>query len=199
MLRVGLTGGIASGKSTISQLFFDLGVPIIDTDRISHQLMQPGEAGYLKTVEHFGRQILHYDGTIDRPRLRSIIFNQPEQKHWLESTLHPLIRAQTQQQIEQSESADYVLVVVPLMFETGFDRLLDHVIAIDCPPHIQMQRLCERDQIDQPLAQQMIDSQIANSARLKLADSILANMDDQDRQQDVLALHHKLLEESRKS
>ena len=201
MLKVGLTGGIASGKSTISQLFSDLGIPIIDTDKISHRLMQPGQTGYLQTVEHFGQSILHSDNSINRALLRSIIFNQPEQKLWLENLMHPLIKAETLSQIERSRHLNYVLVVVPLMFETGYNELLDHVIAIDCPTEIQLKRLRQRDHIDDELARKMIASQMENSIRLSLSDSRLPNLNDEDREQDVLELHHLLLalEESRKS
>ena len=193
MFRVGLTGGIASGKSTISQLFSALNIPVIDTDLISHQLMQKGQEAYLKTVEHFGAEILNPDGAINRAMLRQIIFTQAAQKTWLEYLLHPLIRARTELQISQSKPADYALVVVPLMFETGFNKFLDHIIAIDCPPSTQLDRLMHRDHIQRELAQKMIDAQLTNEQRMQQADSCVQNQDNGSRSQDVLQLHTKLL------
>ena len=196
MLRVGLTGGIASGKSTISALFAELGVPVVDTDIISHQLMQPGQEAYLKTLQHFGSHILDPEHqTINRALLRQLVFSQAEQKDWLENMLHPLIRAQTLHQINQAAgSAPYVLVVVPLMFETGFNRLLDHIIAIDCPPSCQLDRLTQRDHINDELARKMLRAQLNNEQRLQQADSIIKNVDNKSRSQDVLKLHQRLMQ-----
>ena len=193
MYRVGLTGGIASGKSTISNLFSSLGVSIIDTDIISHQLMQQNQPAYLKTVEHFGQKVLNKDGSINRLGLREIIFNQPQQKDWLEKMLHPLIRDKTLENILKVNPKDYVMIIVPLMFETGFIQLVDHVIVIDCPAKTQIKRLTQRDNIDKKLAQKMIAAQMDNQARLSRADSVLTNPDDKNRQQQVLQLHHELL------
>lgn len=199
MYKVGLTGGIASGKSTISQLFSDLGIPVIDTDIISRQLMQVDQAAYLQTVQHFGNEIVNKDGSLNRPLLRKIIFRQPQQKSWLEKMLHPLIRQETEKAICQLTTDKYVLVVVPLMFETEFNKILDHVIAIECPEATQKKRLTQRDSIDGELAQNMISSQMDNQSRLARADSILHNSDDKSRKKDVLKIHHKLLELAEKS
>ena len=193
MFRVGLTGGIASGKSTVSQLFYKLGIPVIDTDIISHQLMQVGQSAYEQTVSHFGQKIISQDGNINRTKLRQIIFSQPQQKIWLEKMIHPLIQKTTENRIANLSEGDYALIVVPLMFETEFNKLVDHVIAIDCPIETQLKRLTHRDKIDSKLAQEMISSQLDNQSRLKLADSIIVNQDNTNREQDVLKLHHKIL------
>ncbi len=193
MFQVGLTGGIASGKSTISLLFNKLGVAVIDTDVISHQLMQIGQSAYEQTLQHFGQNILAQDGKINRAKLRQIIFSQPQQKIWLEKMIHPQIQKTTEDQIAELSEGDYVLIVVPLMFETGFNKFIDHVIAIDCPIETQLQRLTQRDKIDNKLAQKMISSQIENQSRLKLADSTIVNHDNKSREQDVSKLHQKIL------
>lgn len=193
MLRVGLTGGIASGKSTICKHFEELGISIIDTDSISHELMQPGQEAYQQVVEHFGKGILDKDKRIDRTRLRELVFNNADEKNWLEQMIHPLIRQRSQQALQSTETSHYAILVVPLMFETGFDNLVDHVIAIDCPPETQLTRLVRRDGISRKLAQQMISAQMSNDQRLHLADSHIKNDDDKDRLPDVKLLHKRLL------
>ncbi len=192
MLKVGLTGGIASGKSVISHLFADLGVKIIDTDKISHQLMQPGQAAYARAVEHFGEAIVNQDQSIDRALLRERVFNDPDQRRWLEQMIHPLIRQAAIDEMQSAASADYVILVVPLLFESGFDQLVDHTIAIDCPPSIQIKRLQQRDGISRQLAQQMIDAQLSNEQRKQRADSIIDNSEDKDCSPQVQALHQQL-------
>lgn len=195
MLRVGLTGGIASGKSTISDEFENLGITVIDTDKISHALMQPGQTAYQKTLDHFGMEILNPDFSINRALLRELVFNQPRQKTWIEDMLHPLIRKRALEMMEQCKRGDYLLLVVPLMYESGFDELVDHVVAIDCPSALQVERLMARDGISTHLARAMIDAQMNNEERLQHADSRLANRSGrQQLQRQVRQLHQRLLE-----
>ena len=194
MLKVGLTGGIASGKSLISKLFAELGIPVIDTDRISHDLMQPGQKAYINAIEHFGPEIVKPDQSIDRALLRQRVFEHPEQRRWLEQMIHPLIRQAAVAQMQAAAPSDYLLLVVPLLFESGFDDLVDHVIAIDCPASTQIQRLLQRDGISRLMAEQMIAAQLSNEQRLHRADSIIHNPDDSDRSSAVQALHQQLLQ-----
>jgi len=175
---VGLTGGIASGKSTISELFAELGVPIIDTDVISRELLEPEQLGYRQVREHFGEAILTTGGEIDRARLRKIVFNQPDEKSWLEKMLHPLIYQRSLDEIRAHRRADYVLVVVPLLFETNFQSLVDRVLAVDCSAEQQIERLVKRDHIDRELADRMLAHQLDNSTRLKRADDSIDNRED---------------------
>jgi dephospho-CoA kinase len=195
MLRVGLTGGIGSGKTTISDLFSNLGVPIIDTDLISHQLLELGKPGYEKVVGHFSDKLLDKHRQIDRRRLRRIVFDDEVEKHWLETTLHPIIYQQTQQQIEYCRTTDYVIVVVPLLFEAEFQTLVDRILVIDCCPETQIRRLTARDQIDLKLALLMISQQWTNEARLEQADDVIYNGNnvDRDLDQQVAELHQKYL------
>ena len=195
MLTVGLTGGIGSGKSTVSDLFSNLGVPIIDTDSISHRLLEPDQSGYEKVIAHFGDKLLGKDQQIDRRQLRRVVFNDEAEKLWLEATLHPIIYQQTQQQIEQLEATAYVIVVIPLLFETDFRALLDRILVIDCSPETQIRRLTARDHIDLKLARLMLAQQWTNQARLERADDVIHNDSDldMDLDQQVAKIHHKYL------
>lgn len=191
MLKVGLTGGIASGKTTISGLFEQRGVPVVDTDVISRQLLDIGEPGYEQVREHFGARILQQDGEIDRRKLRQTIFSDEAEKHWLESILHPLIYSQTNFEIQHCQSASYVLVVVPLLFETRFQTLVDRVLVVDCGVQTQIKRLLERDKIDVTLAQKMLDYQLSNQARIDQADDLIHNNTNDRLDDQVAALDKK--------
>ncbi len=191
MFRVGLTGGIASGKTTISRLFEELGITVIDTDTISHELMKPGQPAYQQSIEHFGQVIVNDDSTINRRLLREKVFNQPDEKKWLEEMIHPLIWEEAEKAISSAKS-EYVILVVPLMFETGFQHMLDHVIAIDCPASVQKSRLMQRDNIDPDLAGKMIATQMSNKERISRADSVIHNTDDEDRSAEIQHLYRHL-------
>lgn len=178
MFSVGLTGGIASGKTTISNLFAELGVPIIDTDVISRNLLAPGERAYHQVCAHFGNEILQPDNEIDRSALRKIIFSNPQQKSWLETMLHPLIFQGSHDAIIANSRASYVLVVVPLLFETNFQSLVDRILVVDCPADQQIKRLMQRDNIDETLAHSMLKQQLSNAERLKRAHDVIDNRED---------------------
>jgi dephospho-CoA kinase len=190
MYSVGLTGGIASGKTTISNLFAELGVPVIDTDVISRNLLAPGEQAYRQVCTHFGKQILFASGEINRVALRNIIFSNPQQKSWLETMLHPLIFQRSHDAIIENSRASYVLVVVPLLFETNFQSLVDRILVVDCPADQQIRRLMKRDDIDKNLAHNMLAQQLSNAERLTRAHDIINNReDDADLTTQVAALH----------
>jgi len=174
MLRIGLTGGIASGKSLISDALARRGYPIVDADVISRELMQPGAPGYQACIDHFGQAVLDRQGRIDRAALRRKVFDDPAQRYWLESMLHPLIRARIEKRIE-SLDADLAFIVVPLLFESGFDQLVDLTLTIDCPRQVQLERLLQRDGIDRELANRMLDTQLSNDERLQRADLSIRN------------------------
>lgn len=175
MFIVGLTGGIASGKTTVSNLFASLGAAIIDTDVISRSLLEPRQEGYNAVLRRFGRSILLDDGQIDRRQLRRLVFNDKSVKIWLESILHPLIRKESRRQINAIKNADYVVLVVPLLFESDFVSMVDRVVAVDCDKAVQISRLIERDNIDADLAEKIIAQQIPNDERIRLADDVINN------------------------
>jgi len=195
MFAVGLTGGIASGKTTVSDLFAARGVAVIDTDVISRQLLEPGELAFGQVRDHFGEGILQSDGSIDRKRLRKIVFNERDARTWLETMLHPLIFQRSLEAIQDSAGGAYVLVVVPLLFETNFQSLVDRVLAVDCPAERQIERLVKRDNIDAGLAQKMLDQQLANDERLARAHDVIDNREDgSDLDGQVERLHRRYLQ-----
>jgi len=197
MFAVGLTGGIASGKTTISNLFAGLGVPVIDTDVISRKLLEPGELAYEQVCTHFGSDILDANNRIDRSRLRKIVFTSPDEKSWLETMLHPLIYQRSHDAVLEHSLADYVLVVIPLLFETNFQSLADRILVVDCPPEKQIERLVKRDNIDVELARKMISQQLSNAARLARAHDIIDNRtDDADLRSQVASLHQAYQKQS---
>ena len=171
---VALSGGIASGKSTIANLFAQLGVPIIDADVIARQVVAVGSSALTQIVKHFSQEILLENGELDRSQLREIIFNNDHERLWLNNLLHPIIAQETQQQIAK-QTALYIIWVVPLLIENNLHRLADRVLIIDTPEALQLGRLIDRDKISESLAKRMIDSQISLSDRLAFADDIIIN------------------------
>ena len=174
---VALSGGIASGKSTIANLFAQLGVPIIDADVIARQVVEIGTDAYKVIVKHFSQEILLPNNEIDRSQLRDIIFNNDHERLWLNNVLHPIIQEQTQIQIAQ-QTAAYVIWVVPLLVENNLHNLADRVLMVDTPEQLQLERLIQRDNIDESLAKKMISSQISSQKRLTYADDIIVNNGD---------------------
>lgn len=197
MFSVGLTGGIASGKTTISNLFAELGVAVIDTDIISRKLLEPGELAYDQVCAHFGSIILNPSNDIDRAELRKIIFNNADEKKWLETMLHPLIYQRALDAIRKFSKPSYVLVVIPLLFETNFQSLVDRILVVDCPQELQIERLVKRDKIDETLARKMLSQQLANSDRLSRAHDIIENLNDEtDLGPQVARLHQAYLQQA---
>ena len=194
MLSVGLTGGIASGKTMVSNLFAERSVPIVDTDVISRSLLDPGEKAYSQVISHFGDSIIGENNRIDRKRLRQLIFTQPEEKSWIETMLHPLIYQRCHQALQQHTYAAYVMLVVPLLFESNFQTLVDRICVVSCPAEMQLQRLINRDKIDADLASKMIAQQLSNQQRVARAHDVIDNQDDEvDLDSQVDALHQKYL------
>ncbi|WP_085246617.1 dephospho-CoA kinase [Gilliamella mensalis] len=173
---VALSGGIASGKSTIADLFAQLGVPVIDADLIARQVVQAGSDAFNQIVKHFSQEILLANGELDRSQLREIIFNNDHERLWLNHLLHPIIQQETQKQIAM-QSTIYVIWVVPLLVENNLHTLADRVLIIDAPESLQLARLVKRDNISESLAKKMILSQVSLKKRLSYADDIIVNDD----------------------
>jgi dephospho-CoA kinase len=174
-LRIGLTGGIASGKSAVAELFAELGATVIDTDVIARDVVAPGTPGLGEIHAAFGDDILAADGSLNRAALRTRVFADEESRKLLESILHPLILAKTLQQSAASAEAAYQILVVPLLAETDFGEVVDRVLVIDCPTATQRERLMARDKESAATAAAMIKAQISREDRLVIADDVICN------------------------
>ena len=173
-LVVGLTGGIASGKSLVGALFVKLGVALVDTDVVALEVAARGEPGLTAVVEAFGPEVLSQSGDLNRPALRSLVFADDAKRRELEAILHPLIRARTRAKLAEL-SAPYALVAVPLLVETSFGELVDRILVVDCPESLQLERLMRRDAIPKPEALAMLRAQADRATRLKAAHDIIDN------------------------
>jgi dephospho-CoA kinase len=174
VLRVGLTGGVASGKSTVTDFFRELGASIVDTDLIAREVVAPGEPGLAAVREAFGASIITPTGELDRAALRKMVFEDPTARRRLEEILHPLIRARTLSALGRIDE-DYALVVVPLLAETDFSALVDRVAVVDCPRSQQLARLIERDGMSPAEAEAMLNAQVDRATRLALAHDVIDN------------------------
>ncbi len=171
---VGLTGGIGSGKTTVANLFHDLGVQSVDADLVAREVVMPGEPALAAIVEHFGSGILQHDGQLDRAILRAKIFADEAEKHWLNQLLHPLIRQRLLQQLQQCSSS-YALLIAPLLLENKLQSYTDRVLVVDVPEELQLSRTMQRDQVPVEQVQNILNSQITRQERLRLADDVLLN------------------------
>lgn len=177
MLRVGLTGGIGSGKSTVAALFARHGAPIVDTDEIAHELLAPGQTAHAGIVAAFGREILDTHGNIDRAQLRHRVFAEPAERKRLEAILHPRIRAETVRRLEGLR-APYCLVVVPLLIEAGFTDLVDRVLVVDADDTLRIQRTKTRSGLGEAEIRRIMASQASRQERLQKADDVITNNSD---------------------
>ncbi len=174
MLKIGLTGGIGSGKTTVARLFREHGVPTIDTDRIAHQLVRPGQPALEALIDEFGPGILTPAGALDRARLRAQVFADPGKKARLEAILHPAIFAEMERRLARLQ-APYCLIAIPLLVETGARHRVDRVLVVDCPESLQIARLRHREGLDEELIRRIIASQATRQERLAIADEVVTN------------------------
>lgn len=176
-LRIALTGGIASGKSTVAGLFGALGVPVIDTDVVAREVVAPGTAGLAAVVARFGPAILGPEGGLDRARLRSLVFADSAARRDLEALLHPLIRARTAE-LSHAAGGEYQLIVVPLLIETGTADSYDRVLVVDTDRQMQLDRLMLRDRATATEAEAILAAQATREERLARADDVIVNSAD---------------------
>jgi dephospho-CoA kinase len=194
-LRIGLTGGIASGKSTVTQRFAELGVPVIDADVASRIVVEPGTAGLAQVVARFGAGVLDERGRLDRRALRDLIFKDASLRQALDAILHPLIRAEMEREGAQAK-APYVVMAIPLLVEGGnAGKQVDRVLVVDADETLQIQRLQARDGSSQEQARAILSSQASRTARLAVADDVLLNAGSvAELRQAVDRLHEKYLQ-----
>lgn len=193
-LVVGVTGGIGCGKSTICREFAALGAPVVDTDEVAREVVAPGTAGLAEIVERFGNDILTADGTLDRRRLRSIVFADESSRLWLEALLHPLIRARTAEHVRAC-AFTYCLVCIPLLVERGGGNRVDRVLVIDCPPETQIARVMARDKLTAPEVEAIMRTQATRAERLAAADDVIENIGDVETVRPAIrALHRQYLD-----
>jgi dephospho-CoA kinase len=172
---VGLTSGIGCGKSTVAKFFREWGVSVIDSDQITRQLVALEQPALKAIVQHFGIDILQHDGTLNRIRLRSIIFESLHDRQWLENLLHPLVKEEILKQCALIPLGNYAIVEVPLLIEANFQTIVDRVLVVDCLAEIQIARVSKRDATPPDVIQAIINSQVTRIERLAQANEVIEN------------------------
>ncbi|EJN8559866.1 dephospho-CoA kinase [Vibrio alginolyticus] len=193
-LVIGLTGGIASGKTTVANLFKQqFKIDIVDADIVAREVVEPGTPGLNAIIEHFGHDIVREDQTLDRAKLREKIFSNSDEKAWLNALLHPIIREKMIEDLQQVTS-EYALLVVPLLVENKLDSLCDRVLVVDVEPNTQISRTMKRDNVSEDQVRAILASQASREERLALAgDVVKNNPSDPDLLLQITDLHEKYL------
>lgn len=174
MFIVGLTGGIGSGKSTVSRFFRELGIHVVDADIAARAIMEPGMPALAAVAERFGANILRSDGSLDRARLRSIVFADPEQRRWLEQLTHPLIAEWIREQL-LAAPPPYAILETPLLFESSQKRYVRRKVVVDVPEEVQLERTMRRDHNSEEQVRAIMAAQMPRHERLALADDVIDN------------------------
>jgi dephospho-CoA kinase len=173
---VGLTGGIGSGKSEAARLFAALGVPVVDTDAIAHEMTAAGQPALARIAAAFGEEAIAPDGSLNRAYIRKKVFSDSAAKRTLESILHPMIRAEVAARLSGNASASYQIVMVPLLFETdAYRSMIDRSLVIDCDESLQVSRAMARSRLTETEVRAIMDTQCFREQRLALADDIIDN------------------------
>ncbi len=172
--KIGLTGGIASGKTTVSDCFKNIGTQVIDADEISHDVTKPDGSAFKDIISSFGPDILDENGWINRKKMRSIIFDDVSKKKMLEKIIHPKVRKEMLKAINQSND-HYLIISVPLLVETGMNQMMDRTLVVDCSESTQIERLMGRDKITFDEAKSIMANQAIRSDRQRFADDLIVN------------------------
>lgn len=196
MLKIGLTGGIGSGKTAVSELFSRLSIPVIDTDIISREIIHDSREVIEQVSDIFGNEILDIQGNIDRKKLAQIVFSNTERKQQLEQIMHPRIRSEVNRQIDQFNASDnppsYLIIVIPLLFETGFNVAIDRTLVVIADKTVRVKRVKQRDNRSMDEIRSIIDSQVDDEKRISKADDIIENNNDiKQLELKVMQLHNQ--------
>jgi dephospho-CoA kinase len=193
MLKIGLTGGIGCGKTTVAKIFEQLKMPVIDADEIAHQLVAIGQPALAQIQQEFGTAVSNPDGSLNRKKLRELIFSNPKQKQKLESILHPLVYQSIQAELKQLNTP-YCIISIPLLFETNIAHFVDRILVVDCPVETQIERVRKRDNMTMERIQSIIDSQVSRAFRKAQANDLIDNSETDDRlAEEVKKLHNLYL------
>ena len=192
---IGLTGGIGSGKSTVARMFGALGVHWVDADDVARQVVEPGTQALRAIADHFGESILQSNGELDRAALRQKVFEDPEQRRWLEGFLHPIIRQELIRQLSPEDyNLPYVMLVSPLLLETNQHELVERIVVVDVPEETQIDRTMVRDGNSREQVERILAAQMPRAARREKADAIINNAQPLERvEASVHALHQRFL------
>ncbi|TBU90670.1 dephospho-CoA kinase [Stutzerimonas kirkiae] len=171
---LGLAGGIGSGKSAVADRFASLGVHVVDSDQAARWVVEPGRPALARIAEHFGAGVLQADGTLDRAGLRARIFQNPQEKAWLEGLLHPLVREEVERHLSLARSP-YAIMVSPLLVEAGLHRRVDRLLVVDVPESLQLERAMRRDEASEEQVRAIMKAQASREERLRHADDVLVN------------------------
>ncbi|MDJ0910061.1 MAG: dephospho-CoA kinase [Woeseiaceae bacterium] len=190
-LRIGLTGGIASGKSTVADMFAAHGVPIIDTDLIAREVVQPGQPALDDIRHEFGDDVIAEDGSLDRAEMRRIVFSDEDARKRLEAITHPRIGEATRAQAARA-GGDYQIIVVPLLVTSALRDHVDRVLVVDCDEDTQIRRLIERDSEAEGQARRMLAAQATREERLAIADDVISNMESVEQTQGQVDKLHRI-------
>ena len=190
MLKIGLTGGIGCGKTTVAKIFEQLKIPVIDADEIAHRLVATGQPALAQIQREFGADVLNTDGSLNRQILKELIFSDWKQKEKLESILHPLVYQSIQLELKRL-NAPYCIISIPLLFETNMTHLVDRTLVVDCPVEAQIERLLKRDKMTIERIKSIIGSQVSRDFRIAQANDLIDNSKTDDRlAEEVKKLHN---------
>lgn len=190
-LKVGLTGGIACGKTTVTNQFAQLGVPIVDADIIAHALVEPGQPALESIIQAFGAELIDNNGRLNRTKLRTLVFADEQHRQRLEAILHPLVKKTMLEQVADL-NVPYCLLSIPLLIEKQWFDIVDRILVVDCPPALQRQRLQVRDGLNSDEIESIINAQAGRAKRLAMADEVIYNDNDMEYlHKQVLALHQQ--------